>query len=90
MKSFVKLYIRVRLPDASYPYLKPAYASNGRLRPHHAMHNGKAGHFVPVPAATFRIRWLLVSAMYTSPALSTATLEGWCNSALVAAPPSPL
>jgi integrase/recombinase XerD len=53
MKSPVKLYIRVRLPDGSYPYLKPAYASNGRLRPHHASHNGKATHF---PGATYYLR----------------------------------
>ena len=33
MKVPVKLYLRVRLPAGSYPYLAAAYASNGRLRP---------------------------------------------------------
>src|ERR1700685_2150150 len=45
MTSPVQLYIRVRIPDGSYPYLKPAYASNGRIRPHYAIHNGRATHF---------------------------------------------
>ena len=54
MKSPVQLYIRVRLPDGTYPYLKPAYASNGRLRPHHAIHNGKAAHF---PGSSYHLRY---------------------------------
>jgi hypothetical protein len=56
MKSAIKLYIRVRLPDGSYPYLKPAYASNGRLRPHHAIQNGRAVHF---PGSTYYLRFHL-------------------------------
>jgi integrase/recombinase XerD len=39
MKLPVQLYLRVRLPDGIYPYLKVAYASNGRIRPNHAVHN---------------------------------------------------
>jgi integrase/recombinase XerD len=53
LKSPVKLYIRVRLPDGSYPYLKPAYASNGRIRPHHAIHEGKA---TPFPGSSYYLR----------------------------------
>ena len=42
------------------------------------------------PAASiFRIRWLRVSATYTLPAVSAATLLGKSNSALAAVPPSP-
>ena len=54
MKSPVKLYIRVRLPDGSHPYLKPVYASNGRIRAHYAVHDGKATHF---PAASYHLRY---------------------------------
>jgi hypothetical protein len=43
--SPVQLYLRVRLPDGSYPYLKAAFAPNGRIRPHQALHNGKQTHF---------------------------------------------
>jgi integrase len=53
MQSPVKLYIRVRLPDGSYPYLKPAYTKKGRIRPHHAMHNGKAVLF---PGSVYYLR----------------------------------
>ena len=54
MKSPAKLYLRVRLPDGSYPYLKAAYASNGRLRPHHAVHNGKV---LPFPGSAYYLRY---------------------------------
>jgi len=42
------------------------------------------------PFATLRMRLLTVSAMYTLPAASTATPQGWFNWALVAGPLSPL
>ena len=44
---------------------------------------------VPLPAATFRIRWLCVSAIKMLPEPSTATPLSWCSLAEVAAPPSP-
>jgi hypothetical protein len=56
MQSSVKLYIRVRLPDGSYPYLKPSYASNGRIKPHQALYNGRATHF---PVSTYYLRYHL-------------------------------
>jgi integrase/recombinase XerD len=54
MKSPARLYLRVRLPDGSYPYLKAAYASNGRLRSHHAVHNGKVH---PFPGSAYYLRY---------------------------------
>jgi integrase/recombinase XerD len=57
--------LRVRLPDGSYPYLKPAYASNGRLRPHVAIRNGKATHF---PDGTYYLRHQLGSKRIWEPA----------------------
>jgi len=54
MKSPVKLYLRVRLPDGSYPYLKAAFSANGRLRPHHAIHAGRATEF---PGSTYHLRY---------------------------------
>jgi hypothetical protein len=65
MKSPVKLYLRVRLPDGSYPYLKPAYASNGRIRPHCAIYNGKA---VPFPGSTYYLRYTLEGKRVWEPA----------------------
>jgi hypothetical protein len=65
MQSPVKLYIRVRLPDGSYPYLKAAYASNGRIRPHHAIHNGKAVHF---PGSAYYLRYHLDGKRVWEPA----------------------
>ena|ERR1700723_855749 len=56
MKSPVQLYLRVRLSDGSYPYLKPAYARNGRIRPHHAVHKGRAAHY---PGSTYYVRYQL-------------------------------
>ena len=44
----------------------------------------------PVEAVTLRIRWLLYSAMYTLPLLSTLMPQGLLNAADVAAPLSPL
>ncbi|RZU40028.1 tyrosine-type recombinase/integrase [Edaphobacter modestus] len=54
MKSPVQLYLRVRLPDGSYPYLRAAFAANGRLRPHHAIHSGRATEF---PGASYHLRY---------------------------------
>lgn len=54
MKSPVQLYIRVRLPDGSYPYLRAAQASNGRIKPHHAIHGGRAVHF---PGSSYYLRF---------------------------------
>lgn len=54
MKSPVQLYLRVRFQDGTYPYLRAAYASNGRIRPDHAMHNGRATHF---PGSSYYLRF---------------------------------
>jgi integrase len=54
MKSPVKLYIRVRLPDDSYRYLRPAFGRNGRIRPHHAIYDGRA---IPCPGSTYNLRY---------------------------------
>jgi integrase/recombinase XerD len=54
MKSPVQLYLRVRLTDGTYPYLKPAYASNGHLRANYAMHKGRAAYF---PGSTYYLRY---------------------------------
>jgi integrase/recombinase XerD len=53
VKSPVKLYIRVRLPDGLYPYIKAAFGSNGRFRPHYAIHEGRAIH---CPNGTYYLR----------------------------------
>ena len=54
MKSPVQLYLRVRLPDGTYPYLKAAYASNGRIRPLQAIKDGKVVSF---PGSTYYLRY---------------------------------
>jgi len=54
MRTPVHLYLRVRLPDGSYPYLKAAYSSNGRLRPNHAIHHGRAAEF---PGSVYCLRF---------------------------------
>ena len=54
MKSPVQLYLRVRLPNGKYPYLRAAYASNGRIRPNHAIQNGRAVDF---PVAAYHLRF---------------------------------
>jgi integrase/recombinase XerD len=56
MKSPVQLYLRVRLPDGTYSYLKAAYTRNGRIRPHHAIHNLDAVHF---PGSAYYLRFQL-------------------------------
>jgi integrase/recombinase XerD len=45
MKSPIQLYLRVRLPDGTYPYLKAAYVRNGRIRPLQAIKDGKVVSF---------------------------------------------
>ncbi|MEG9437544.1 tyrosine-type recombinase/integrase [Edaphobacter sp. HDX4] len=54
MKSPAQLYLRVRLPNGSYRYLKAAFAANGRLRPHHAIHSDRATEF---PDASYHLRY---------------------------------
>jgi integrase/recombinase XerD len=54
MKSPVQLYLRVRLPDGTYPYLKAAFTSHGRIRPHHAIYRGRAVHF---PDSSYQLRY---------------------------------
>jgi integrase/recombinase XerD len=54
VKSPVKLYLRVRLPDGTYPYLKAVFASNGRIRPHYAIHDAKPIHF---PGSSYHLRY---------------------------------
>jgi integrase/recombinase XerD len=55
VKSPVKLYLRVWLSDGTYPYLKAVFASNGRIRPHYAIYDGKPIH-VPCFSTTCDIR----------------------------------
>ena len=55
MKSPVHFYLRVRLPNGKYPYLRAAYTSNGRIRPNHTIHNGRAVEF---PVAAYHLRYL--------------------------------
>jgi hypothetical protein len=38
----VRIKIRVRLPNGGRSYVDPAYASNGKLKPLHAMIDGKS------------------------------------------------
>lgn len=64
MKSPVKLYLRVRLPDDSYRYLKPAFANNGRIRPHHAIYRGKAIQF---PSGTYQLRYTVADRRVWEP-----------------------
>jgi integrase/recombinase XerD len=54
MQSLVKLYIRVRLPDGSHPFLKAAFTSNGRVRPGYAIHEGKVASF---PGSSYYLRY---------------------------------
>ena len=41
MKVPVQLYIRVKLGDGSYPYLRAAMLPNGHVRPSYAIHAGR-------------------------------------------------
>jgi hypothetical protein len=71
MKSPAQLYLRVRLPDGSYPYLKATFASNGRLRPHHAIHNQKVVHF---PGSAYYLRFQVNGKRVWEPAGSDPSL----------------
>ena len=77
MKSPVRLYLRVRLSDGSYPYLAACNASNGRVRPHVAMHQRKS---LQCPASTYYLRYQqdgrrVWEAVGTDPALATVSLQ---------------
>lgn len=50
----VKLYIRGRLPDGSYPYLKPAYSARGRLLPSQGIRDGQR---ITIPDASYYLRY---------------------------------
>ena len=50
-----RLYIRVRLEDGSRPYLDPIFAKNGKLKPLHAVIDGKPVHR---PDGVYYIRYL--------------------------------
>jgi hypothetical protein len=54
MKSPVQLYIRVRLDDGSYPYLKAAMLPNGHVRPGYAINAGRA---VKVSNGVYQLRF---------------------------------
>ena len=53
MRDQVQLYIRVRLADGTHPYLRAAYARNGRIKPGFGMQAGRAVEF---PACTYHLR----------------------------------
>ncbi len=50
----VRLYLRVRRPNGSRQYLLPAFAGNGRLRPHFALIDGQAQH---CPRGVYSLRY---------------------------------
>jgi hypothetical protein len=56
MRSPVQLYIRVRLEDGSYPYLKAVIQQNGHghVRPGYALSAGRA---VKVSNGTYLLRY---------------------------------
>lgn len=53
MRDQVQLYVCVRLVDGTHPYLRAAYARNGRVRPSFGMQNGRAVEF---PGCTYHLR----------------------------------
>jgi integrase/recombinase XerD len=53
--SVVRLKIRVRLPDGSYPFVEPVFASNGKLKPLYAVVGGKQEHH---PEGVYHLRYL--------------------------------
>ena len=71
MKSPVQLYLRVRLPDGKYPYLKAAFAANGRLRPHHAIQAGRAAEFAN---STYYLRYRIGEKRVWKPVGNDPTL----------------
>ncbi len=53
-KPVVRLKIRVRMPDGSYPFLDPVFVGNNKLKPGYALVNGKAEHH---PEGIYYIRY---------------------------------
>src|SRR6185437_14876648 len=54
MKSPVQLYIRVRLEDGSYPYLRAAMQSNGHVRAGYVINASRA---VKVTHGVYQLRY---------------------------------
>ena len=54
MKVPVQLYVRVRLEDGSYPYLKAAMLPNGHVRPGYAMNAGRA---IKIDNSVYQLRY---------------------------------
>jgi integrase/recombinase XerD len=54
MRQPVQLYIRVRLDDGSYPYLKAVILKNGHVRHGYAVN---AGREIKVPGGTYNLRY---------------------------------
>ncbi len=54
MREQVQLYIRARQADGTHPYMRAAYARNGRVRPSFGMQNGRAVEF---PGCTYHLRY---------------------------------
>jgi integrase/recombinase XerD len=53
--SVVRLKIRVRLPDGSYPFVEPVFASNGKLKPLYAVVDGQQERH---PEGVYHLRYL--------------------------------
>jgi integrase/recombinase XerD len=69
MKTPVQMYLR--LPDGTYPYLRAAYASNGHIRPNHAVHKGRAANF---PGSTYYLRYQINGKRVWEPAGDESSL----------------
>src|SRR5215469_15922335 len=54
MKVPVQLYVRVRLEDGSYPYLKAAMLPNGHVRSGYAINAGRA---VKIDNGVYQLRY---------------------------------
>jgi hypothetical protein len=54
MKVPVQLYVRARLEDGSYPYLKAAMLPNGQVRPGYAIN---AGRPVKIDNGVYQVRY---------------------------------
>jgi integrase/recombinase XerD len=54
MKVPVQLYVRARLEDGSYPYLKAAMLPNGHVRPGYAINSGRA---VKIVNGVYQLRY---------------------------------
>ncbi len=71
MRDQVQLYIRVRLADGTHPYLRAAYARNGRIKPGFGMQAGRAVEF---PACTYHLRYRQGSKRKWEPVGTDASL----------------